>query len=535
MTLEAGVVVKFKNNASLTVHAGGNLVTRGTKNSPVILTSYHDDAADDRDTDLATIDPTLDEWDGLVLEDGAGAILNGMTMRYSDGLNIGAHDVAWRDGEYTFSGQVTISGRRTLFEDLLFEDNHGIIHITQAGSIDMRNSIVRDVETGVVFQMYEQVETSGSAVVPASVQSSFRGNSFEATGTPLSVEYDHTDTDEVVLENGPVFRQNNLRSSTSGGVEVHGSPFLEPTWSHNYWGAAPAGFNCTDGTQTVPSDVPTIGNSSDITIPHNARSTFGFDHCKFGWPVGGHVDGIVTHPALHAPITTGLMDQYGLGFGSLFGPKTHLDATDPVNTFIGNFYHSRADLEILVPGVNPTIGRTYNSLDTDPGVFGDGWSSLLDVGLHVAGDRATFRTETGQRVEFAKSIDGPWYQMFGSWTTLVGDAEHGYTMTLRTGTTYRFDELGRLTQSLDRHGNGFRIGRLADDLTVFCAVVCRPDRDVHDPDPTQARCSLDDAQGGARCQRLTCRHPGSRRLIWLACSRFVIGVRRLRSHVVSAG
>src|SRR5690606_27442266 len=64
---------------------------------------------------------------------------------------------------------------------------------------------------------------------------------------------------------------------------------------------------------------------------------------------------------------------------------------DPICLANGNFL--LRDGDITMPGVASVLSvvRTYNSLDRREGVFGPGWTSLVDVSLVVEDRRITFR------------------------------------------------------------------------------------------------------------------------------------------------
>ena len=80
-TIEPGVVVKFKPGATLSVHASTPLTIAGTKDEPVIFTSFKDDTAGgDTNNDGAATEPAPGDWGYASF--GAGSLNNQMDVRY---------------------------------------------------------------------------------------------------------------------------------------------------------------------------------------------------------------------------------------------------------------------------------------------------------------------------------------------------------------------------------------------------------------------------------------------------------------------
>ena len=92
-----------------------------------------------------------------------------------------------------------------------------------------------------------------------------------------------------------------------------------------------------------------------------------------------------------------------LRFGkpSLFGAvPTSGFAADPVNTATGNFIEVEQDIAFEGSATALDLTRTYNSFDTVGGVFGPGWSSVLDMRLELLDDHIAMVTDDGRRITF---------------------------------------------------------------------------------------------------------------------------------------
>jgi len=93
-------------------------------------------------------------------------------------------------------------------------------------------------------------------------------------------------------------------------------------------------------------------------------------------------------------------------FSAMGTPPTNGFADDPVNTSSGNFLEPEIDLPFTGAASALRHTRMYNSLDTRVGVFGPGWSSVLDIRLEWGDDGAEVVLDDGRVVQFARSGDG---------------------------------------------------------------------------------------------------------------------------------
>lgn len=75
-------------------------------------------------------------------------------------------------------------------------------------------------------------------------------------------------------------------------------------------------------------------------------------------------------------------------------------AADPVNTATGNFVELEHDLTFAGGAEGLELGRMYNSFDVVGGVFGLGWSSVLDQRLEVLPDHVELVHNDGRRTTF---------------------------------------------------------------------------------------------------------------------------------------
>ena len=116
---------------------------------------------------------------------------------------------------------------------------------------------------------------------------------------------------------------------------------------------------------------------------------------------------------------------------------------DPVSVSTGNYLHQTVDVIVTGgPGGGVVFGRTYNSLGAaSAGALGFGWSHTFETRLTVDPDRTTLRYGDG-RVEHLPPGDARLRAVSG-----------GAEFTTPTGTVWRFDTSGRLTEARDRSSN----------------------------------------------------------------------------------
>jgi RHS repeat-associated protein len=105
--------------------------------------------------------------------------------------------------------------------------------------------------------------------------------------------------------------------------------------------------------------------------------------------------------ALQAAGVSQTRSDLDFGEPTLFGAvPTGGFAADPVNTATGNFIEVEHDLAFEGSATALDFTRTYNSFDTVGGVFGRGWSSVLDMRLEIFDDHIEMVTDDGRRMTF---------------------------------------------------------------------------------------------------------------------------------------
>lgn len=152
--------------------------------------------------------------------------------------------------------------------------------------------------------------------------------------------------------------------------------------------------------------------------------------------------------------------------GDHFGPGN----ADPigVDLFQGNYSRTETDFSLPANGTVFSVNRTYNSANANPGVFGTGWSSVLDVRQVTDSDGKLIVTyPDGRQLRYGQNADG-------TWTASYGQQDEARSITkglvlMPDGTEYTFTASGALqsvrapgmqTVYLNYGGTGGKLSRL---------------------------------------------------------------------------
>jgi RHS repeat-associated protein len=145
-----------------------------------------------------------------------------------------------------------------------------------------------------------------------------------------------------------------------------------------------------------------------------------------------------------------------LGYGLGNNPSGSMN--DPVNTATGAYWTQEQDMEM--PGIRLTfaVQRSYNSLSTASGGFGQGWSWSYGTNLAVQQNGDVLANgPDGQQMDFTLQGDGS-YTAAGATSTLTL-AGGVYTLQTRGANTYEYDSSGHLLSLNDRNGNAISFQR----------------------------------------------------------------------------
>lgn len=137
--------------------------------------------------------------------------------------------------------------------------------------------------------------------------------------------------------------------------------------------------------------------------------------------------------------------------------KPVIDPGRPVNVTNGNMYIEQTDYRLPGIGDGLEITRTYNSRNQTGGLFGYGWSSMLDESLIIYGaNLVRLNLPDGRAVYLGRPSGGSVYtpkQPLNFYGQIVKNVDNTYTLTFKDGRIHQFNANGRLVSFADRNGN----------------------------------------------------------------------------------
>lgn len=125
-------------------------------------------------------------------------------------------------------------------------------------------------------------------------------------------------------------------------------------------------------------------------------------------------------------------------------PPTTGYAVDPVNTSTGNFLETESDLGFAGACGALAVRRTYNSLNSQSGAFGLGWSSLCETGLVTDDEGAYVTLADGRKITFPR-LGAGWDRAVGE-NYWLARTETGLRMSGNEGSTWDFAASGLLQE-----------------------------------------------------------------------------------------
>ncbi|WP_144760259.1 DUF6531 domain-containing protein [Curtobacterium sp. 9128] len=137
---------------------------------------------------------------------------------------------------------------------------------------------------------------------------------------------------------------------------------------------------------------------------------------------------------------------------------------DPVNTTTGNFLEPEVDLAFAGASAALQVTRMYNSLDDRVGVFGLGWSSVLETRLLLDDEGASFVGADGRQIRFPRDGAG-WSRGIGENRWLA--TEDGLLVVRdNAGGRIDFTPSGQWLGQRGAPGTAISVQRDADDLVT---------------------------------------------------------------------
>ncbi|MBC2581762.1 S8 family serine peptidase [Clostridium sp. DJ247] len=322
------------------------------------------------------------------------------------------------------------------------------------------------------------IQTNVSGDIPISV----------STSSAISVPQSNTSTSSSIsINNNIPTAPGNLNVTTKTAISVTLS------WTASTGNMPVAGYEIYDEDKLVGT---TTGGAINFTVTNLKENTMHSFTVKSKDAAGN-----VSKPSNVVKITTD-------NANALISPQ--LQSTDPSNSLprnitdyfgksgiyapTGNYSRTFTDRSIPSPGFTLNINRTYNSLDSNVGNFGKGWSSMLEAKLGFADlveqplnrsyynqlnvrlpDGSTEKFTVSQSTTETRSVwEGgvlntytytiPIYYASGFSRSKIYFQNNGnsYILTQKNHYSYGFDYYGHMIWMEDNNGNRVNVSTNAD-------------------------------------------------------------------------
>lgn len=144
-----------------------------------------------------------------------------------------------------------------------------------------------------------------------------------------------------------------------------------------------------------------------------------------------------------------------------------------VNSLFGNFVWQELDLTVPGRGLDFAFLRTYNSVAPTAGSMGLGWTHSYDLSLAIeAADSITIKMADGRLDHYTLS-GGQWLAPTGIFNTLTDNGDGTFSLALKDQTRYDFNNIGQLTDIVDRNSNTITLIYSGNNLISITDTVGR--------------------------------------------------------------
>jgi hypothetical protein len=243
LDIEAGVIVKFKTNASgLTVANGGVLNAQGASLSMITFTSYNDDIGGD--TNATSTSATSSDWDVIKLNSGASSTLVWTNIRYGGKNSTGcifnsSGTLTLSDAEISHCGTLGVyhsTGTTAIDGSNIHDNSYGIT--ASYGSLDLTGSTLASntLEAATLDLSYLTFTHSGNTATGNGVNGFVVSNRGSADWTP----------------DGPPYVVNSTIGITSGALTIQAGTVVKFRQTSSWINVGSNGILRVQGTSESP-------------------------------------------------------------------------------------------------------------------------------------------------------------------------------------------------------------------------------------------------------------------------------------------